>query len=85
MDPDGPETCGSGFGFLYLCLFHWPVFQEHQHQGEVWVYRAGRGRGCGGRRQRTRREILQRWQVRGIRYPVPSVPDTNWIRIQSGH
>jgi hypothetical protein len=34
MDPDGPKTCGSGFGFLYLCLFHWPVCRNINIKGK---------------------------------------------------
>ncbi len=72
---------GASHRFYFCTSVSLPGLQEHQHQGEVRFYRVWRGRGCGGRCQRTRRKILQRRQVR---YPVPRVQDPNRIRIQSG-
>jgi hypothetical protein len=34
QDQDGPKTCGSGFGFLYLCLFHCPVCRNINIKGK---------------------------------------------------
>jgi hypothetical protein len=33
-DPDGPKTCGFGFGSLYLCLFHCPVSRNINIKGK---------------------------------------------------
>ncbi len=81
VDPGGPKTCGSGFGFLYLCLFHCPVCRNINIKGKYGFIELDEAEDA-----EDAVKELDGKSFNGGRYAVPGtrVPDPNRIRIQLG-